>query len=350
MRAGDVSECRELAWAHDRPEVTGRIRLGPEDFVVVEDLGWAPSGEGEHVFVRVRKRGTNTDWLARQLAAFAGVKPDAVAYAGLKDRHALTEQWFSLHLPGRAAPDWSGLALEGVEVLETTRHDRKLKRGALAGNRFRIVVRALDGGPAELLARLPALVARGVPNYFGEQRFGLGGGNLPAAAAWLRGERKERDRHTRGLLISSARAFVFNAGLDARVQVGSWDTPLPGEVLMLDGTHSVFACETPDEAIRARALELDVHPTGPLWGRGASLASGEALHIEQALRAAHEGLCAGLEREDLGLRPERRALRLPVRSLEGEALGADALALSFWLPAGSYATVVLRELVRLREA
>lgn len=337
----------EYPYAYGEPAIRARLRSTAADFVVIEQLGWAPDGEGEHVFLYVRKTGANTDWVARQLAAACGVRADAVSYAGLKDRHAVTEQWFSVQMPGREAPAAADIAIEGVELLQVARNSRKLRRGALAGNRFRIALRELDA-PLDLITeRLPCIAAHGVPNYFGEQRFGREGGNVGRALRLFRGELRERDRHKRGLYLSAARSFLFNEYLAARVVDGSWTQALPGEVLMLDGTHSVFACTEADAAIRDRLERGDVHPTGPLWGTGEGLASLQALAGEQALCAAQPELCAGLEAE--GLKAERRALRLRPQGLSAESHADGALTLEFALPAGAYATTVLRELVQAYE-
>lgn len=342
----------ELPHAHGRPPLCGRIRCAPEDFIVIEELGWQPDGSGEHVFLYVRKSGQNTDWVARRLAEVCEVRADAVSYAGLKDRHAVTEQWFSVQMPGREAPMPCGFTgsrgIDGVEVLAVTRNSRKLRRGALAGNRFRIVVRELDGPPAAVLDRLPAIAARGVPNWFGEQRFGRDGGNLERARRLLAGTLRERDRHKRGLYLSAARSHLFNRYLAARISDGSWDQALPGEVLMLDGSHSVFACPQPDATILERLARHDLHPSGPLWGAGESLATAAALAGETALAAAEAQLCAGLAAE--GLKQERRALRLVPAQLHGEAIGEAAVQFEFTLPAGAYATTVLHELVGNPEA
>lgn len=340
----------ELPWAHGRPAACGRIRCAPEDFLVIEDLGWQPDGIGEHVFLYVRKSGQNTDWVARRLAEVCDVRADAVSYAGLKDRHAVTEQWFSVQMPGREAPmpeSFAGSqAIDGVEVLEVTRNSRKLRRGALAGNRFRIVVRDLDAPVATVLDRLPTVAALGVPNWFGEQRFGREGGNLQRARRLLAGELRERDRHKRGLYLSAARSHLFNTYLAGRVADGTWQQALPGEVLMLAGSHSVFACPQPDDAILLRLQQHDLHPSGPLWGAGTSLATDAALLRETALAECEPALCAGLVAE--GLKQERRALRLVPGALHGEAIAADAVRLDFALPAGAYATTVLREFAGLQ--
>jgi len=337
-------------WAHafGPPPVAGLLRRRPEDFAVDEVLGFAPDGEGEHVLLRVRKRGANTDWVARELARFAGVRPGDVSYAGLKDRNAVTSQWFSLRLAGAAEPDWPALQLDGVEVLEAARHRRKLRRGALAGNRFEIVVRDLQGSGAELEPRLQAVRERGVPNYFGPQRFGRDGGNLERAEALFAGRLNERNRNRRGLYLSAARSFLFNQVLAHRVRDGSWETALAGEALVLAGSRSFFVVEAPDAEVDRRLAEGDIDPSGPLWGRGEPPVQGAARALEEEVLAPYPLFREGLEAA--GMEAERRPLRLRPQGLEGGLEdGGSALRVRFTLPAGCYATVVLRELVKTEE-
>jgi tRNA pseudouridine13 synthase len=181
MGASDI--VATLPYAHGGPPVTGRIRVEPGDFRVDEELGFEPTGAGEHAFLLVEKIEANTEWVAKRLAGKAGVAPMNVGYAGLKDRHAITRQSFSVHLPGRPDPDWSALAIPGVRVLAASRHEKKLKRGAHRGNRFRIRVRDVDGDRGAVEQRLALIRERGVPNYFGEQRFGRDAGNIAQARA-----------------------------------------------------------------------------------------------------------------------------------------------------------------------
>lgn len=327
------------------PLAGGRIRVAPEDFQVEEELGFEPDGAGEHVFLQIRKRNANTDWLARQLACVAGVRPAEVSYAGLKDRNAVTTQWFSVQLPGRDMPDWSDLLSDDVQLLNAVRNTRKLRRGALRGNRFTIVIRDLRGDAAELAARLMQVASQGVPNYFGAQRFGHDRGNLAKAVALFAGTLKVRDRHLRGLYLSAARSHLFNRVLSQRVADGTWNSALPGEAMMLDGSHSVFVADPIDATIAQRVTECDIHPTGPLWGRGNSLVRDQVLVLEAAALAPFETFRGGLEHA--GLAQERRALRLRVADLVWEFPAVDTLQLRFRLAAGSYATSVLREVIQV---
>lgn len=333
----------ELPFAFAGPPARGTIRVTPEDFVVDEVTGITPTGAGEHAWLRIRKRNANTQWVAQRLAALAGVRAVAIGYAGLKDRRALTSQAFTVHLPGRADPDWSALEGPEIEVLEVTRHQRKLQRGALRGNRFRLRVCDLAGDPAALAQRLGEAGARGVPNYFGPQRFGHGGANLAAAEALLQGA-VPADRFARGMAISAARALLFNLVLAGRVVAGTWDVALPGDVVQLDGRRALFRVEPDDTAIAARVRALAVHPTGPLAGRpGRTLEPGPAVRaLEESWLALRRAWVDGLVR--LGVEAERRALRLPVRDLHW-AFDGGTLELAFELPAGGFATTVLRECV-----
>lgn len=330
----------ELPFAYGGPPLSARLRVAPEDFQVEEILGYEPDGAGEHVMLWVQKRGINTDWLARELARFAGVAPLAVGYAGLKDRHALTRQFFTVQLAGRSDPDWSRFPDPDVQVLSARRHSRKLKRGALRGNRFVLTLREARGDRHAAEQVLEQLRDRGVPNYFGEQRFGREGGNLAQARSMFGGRRVDRQR--RSLLLSAARSHIFNVVLAARVEQRAWDLPLDGEIWSLAGSRSWFGPELFDDKLRERLARGDIHPSGPLWGRGAPPTRDAAARIEEVAAAANNDLAAGVV--GAGMDQDRRALRLLPGSLEWRWVEPDALELSFELPAGAYATVVVREL------
>jgi len=329
-----------LPHAHGGPPATAVLRAQAADFRVDEILGFEPSGAGEHAFVLVEKTDANTEWVARQLADATGVAPLAVGFAGLKDRHAVTRQAFTVQLPGRADPDWQALAIDGVRVLSATRHDRKLKRGAHRGNRFRIRLREVRGERVAIEARLDAIRARGVPNYFGEQRFGRDGRNIALAESLFAGRRMPRAQ--RGFALSAARSEIFNTLLATRVADASWDRALEGEVCMLDGSHAVFGPEPIDSELAGRLAAFDIHPTGPMWGAGELRSMALVRQLELAAAAANEGLARGLERA--GLSQERRALRLRVAGMQHEWEAVDCLVLEFQLAAGAFATAVLREL------
>lgn len=329
-----------LPHAWGGPAATGTLKATPEDFVVEELLGFEPSGEGEHIFLRVEKVGENTDHLARQIARHAEVPRQAVSYAGMKDRQARTIQWYSVQVPGKREIDWSGLESETVRVLETRRNSRKLRTGALRGNRFTITVRSLQGEQAQIEERLQRIAADGVPNYFGPQRFGHGGRNLEQALAMFSGALKLRDRNLAGIYLSAARSHVFNAVLARRVTDGSWNQALPGDVFMFGDSHSFFR-ETLDDEIRRRVEAQEIHPSGPLWGKG-DLPSGETVGaLETEVAQSLHAFCEGLE--GAGLEMSRRPLRLCVPDLKWQFSEDSVLCVTFSLVAGAYATAMLRE-------
>ncbi|MEK7815448.1 MAG: tRNA pseudouridine(13) synthase TruD [Pseudomonadota bacterium] len=342
-------EADDLSWPRTVPPplTHGELRATPEDFVVEELMPFALTGAGEHLWLKVCKRGFNSEQVAKQLARLAGVARRDVGYAGMKDRHAVTVQWFSLHLPGRDNPDFGGLP-PAVEILEAVRHTRKLKTGGLGGNRFSIVLRECRGDRDALMRRVEDIRARGVPNYFGEQRFGRDGDNVDHARAMFAGTASPHDRKLRGIYFSAARSLLFNEVLARRVADGTWDRLLDGEAVMLDGRRSFFVAAVLDAELERRLAEGDIHPSGPLWGRGEVPACGPARTLELAVTQEYEDIRQGLERA--GLEQERRALRVIPRDFGAEWLNEAVLRLRFSLPAGSYATVVLRELADYHNA
>lgn len=336
-----------LARAHGGPPAAGRIRACPEDFQVTELPLVEPSGEGEHAWLLVRKRGENTATVAERIAGIAGVRQRDVGYAGLKDRHAVTQQWFSVCLSGRGGQDWRALDTDNITLLHHTRHNRKLRRGALLGNAFRLRVRGLSGDIDALQSRLQQVAADGVPNYFGEQRFGRGGSNLSAATRLFGGTGRRLSRHQRGLVLSAARAFLFNQVLGRRVADGSWNHLLPGEAVQLAGSRSFFIADTIDGELERRLQAGDVHPSGPLCGRGEPPVTGACRQLEDDCLAPFDDWVRGLGAA--GLQQERRALRVMPRDVAWSWPAGDELLLEFMLPAGSFATAVLRELVQCGE-
>ncbi|WP_313251330.1 tRNA pseudouridine(13) synthase TruD [Stenotrophomonas sp.] len=337
-----------LPLAFGAPLLTASIRSTPEDFQVDELPAFEATGEGEHLLLDIRKRGANTVAVAKQLAQWAGLPEMAVSYAGQKDRHAVTTQRFSVHLPKRVAPDLAALASDDVQVLASTWHNRKLQRGALAGNRFKLVLRDLQGDAAAIDERLRLIAARGLPNWFGEQRFGRDGGNVPAALQMFAGRRVRKDQ--RSMLLSAARSALFNRVLAARVEQGNWDTPLDGEVWMLDGSRSVFGPEAMSDVLAERLARFDIHPSAPLWGVGELRSTEAARALEEQALSDDQALALRAGLEEAGLKQERRALRLRPALMQHQWLAADVLELSFALPPGCYATAVLHELGQTNDA
>lgn len=338
-----------LHYLHGVPAVTGVIKAKPEDFVVVEDLGYGADGEGEHLLVRIRKVGANTRFVAEALAKYLGIHPRNMSYAGMKDRHAVTEQTLCFRLPGNAMPDLRGFALEGVEILQAVRHKRKLRIGALAGNAFRLVIRQIsDRQAAE--ARLAQIRDAGVPNYFGEQRFGRNGNNLIMAEKWARNEIMVRDRNKRSLLLSSARSALFNQVTSARLQQqGSLSQVMNGDALQLTGRGSWFVAQ-PDElvSLQTRVDQHELRITAPLPGDGEAGPQADALAFEQQALADATTLLSLMTRERVDA--ARRAMLVVPRDLHWNWCDEATLELAFWLPAGSFATSVVRELLTHADA
>lgn len=316
------------------------MRQQCEDFIVEEQLGFEPEGEGEHLFLLIEKRAANTQFVAEQLAKLLRVPLRQVSFSGMKDRYAVTRQWFSVHYPGRDNPAIGQLHGAEYRVLNVTRHLRKLRRGVHKGNLFRIVLRDVKGDIAGLTSRIQRLTAHGIPNYFGEQRFGRSGDNVAQAQRWLAGEISPR-RSLQGLYLSSIRAHLFNQNLAKRVSDGSWCQLLDGELVMLEGSQSIFLND--GSPLQARLEHGDVHPTGPLWGKPGKLQpQGGAAEYERLNSEVDKNLYEGLLAK--GLTAERRSLRVIPRHFQSQEQADGSLMFSFVLPRGSYATAVLREM------
>lgn len=315
-----------------------------EDFQVDEVLDIPLSGDGEHLWLWVEKRGLNTEEAARRLARAAGVQLRTVSYAGLKDRQALTRQWFSIQLPGKADPDLSAAQDDTLSILKSGRHRRKLQRGAHAANGFTLRLTRLEADRPALDARLESIRQHGIPNYFGAQRFGHQGGNLGEARDYAARQALPEQRNVRSRLLSTARSYLFNRVLAARVADGSWQRAQVGDLLAFTDSRSFFPageaeCSDPRLAI------LDLHPTGPQWGAGPSPTSGATAQLENRIASDEATLCDWLVRA--GMEHERRILRLPIDRLTWHYPEPDILQLEFVLPPGCFATVLVRELVEL---
>ena len=331
----------ELPFAFGGPPLQGRIRARPEDFFVDELIGFSATGSGEHWLLHIEKASANTAWAVKRVAAFAGLSERDIGYAGMKDRHAVTRQYFSVPVKKGVVLDWASFSEPDVRILSAERHARKIQRGALSGNRFVIVIRDVVGDRDAATAVLEQIQQRGVPNYFGEQRFGRGGGNIDKARALFAGHRFERNE--RSILLSAARSEIFNAVLARRVELGNWDQALPGDVFQLDGRSAIFGPEAIDDTQIARVRNGEIHPTGPLWGGGTLRCTEAVADIENDVAASHADLCAGVS--GVGMDQERRALRIRPRDLAWQWIDGDALRVEFSLPAGAYATSSLREVV-----
>ncbi|WPP01058.1 tRNA pseudouridine(13) synthase TruD [Pseudomonas sp. HR96] len=323
------------------------LKASAEDFQVDEVLDIPLSGVGEHLWLWVEKRNLNTEEAARRLAKAAGVPLRTVSYAGLKDRQALTRQWFSLHLPGKADPDLGAAEDATLSIIKRTRHSRKLQRGAHSANGFTLRLTNLAADHSALDQRLEQLKQTGVPNYFGTQRFGWQGGNLVEARHWAERGALPEQRNVRSRLLSTARSYLFNQILAARVAQSDWNRAQVGDLLAFTDSRSFFPAGVA-ECSDPRLAILDLHPTGALWGEGQSPAGGSVQALEQGVGLRESALATWLA--NAGMAHERRILRLPIGGLSWHYPGPDILQLEFVLPAGCFATVVVRELIDLVSA
>jgi len=335
-----MTEAMHWPRAHLMPLSSGQIKRHNADFNVVERLPEMASGVGEHLWLTVAKDGQNTAWVARQLARWAGLGPREVSYAGLKDRHGVTEQTFSLHLPGKLEPSVRLLQVDGLTVVEAKRHSRKLKTGQLVGNSFRIRLRNTDMPLDQLAHNWQILVEQGVPNYFGPQRFGHGGLNVLNGSAWLLG-RAKAPRHLQSIYLSAIRSFLFNKLLAQRVLDGSWNRLIAGDFAQFTEGKAGFYCAEPQATDIERCLQAKVSPCASL--PGLSKDDFPALSArERDQLAPYADLIAALEERQVAR--HFRKLRVFPEAAQFEVIDKDPV-LSFFLPAGSFATSVLAELV-----
>jgi len=323
------------------PKQTALLKAECEDFVVKEQLGYDMSGDGEFVAVKVRKTDCNTLFVGEQLAKFAGISARNMSYAGLKDRKAVTEQWFSLQMPGQPTPDFSQFSLEGVEILDVTRHQRKIRIGSLQGNHFEILLRNAEETD-ELKERLDFLAKNGFPNYFTEQRFGRDGNNLTQALRWANGEIKVKDRHKRSFYLSAARSEIFNLIVSKRMELDLAQQILIGDVLQLNGSHSWFVVDESEDLaqLQRRLAQQDVLLTAPLIGEEEK----SAVDFENEIFAQHQALFALMRQERM--KAARRPILMQPQQFQWQ-FEPNGLRLQFDLPAGSYATALIRELVNV---
>lgn len=333
--------------------ISAGFKVAPEDFIVDEQLPFELSGQGEHAWLHIQKRDCNTDWVAKALAKIAGVRSRCVGYAGLKDRHGLTSQWFSVHMPGMPDPDWTQIESmpgeEGnIKLIEAKRHSRKLRRGALKENRFTIRLRDLKGGDdlaAAIDQRCQLIAERGVPNYFGQQRFGHGMANLSAAAYMFSNDDLRLPRHKKSIYLSASRSWIFNRVLSQRVEQDVWDTKIPGDVFMLAGKTACFWDDGSTD-LDERIKNKEIHPTALLWGEGELRTQAQVAELENRMVDENpvfkQGLCK------FKVQQMRRSLRVVPTNMAWQ-LHNDDLLLSFDLPSGCYATMVLRELLDVEE-
>ena len=332
-----------LVWLFGQPLASGILKFSEDDFTVSEDLGYTLDGEGEHLFIRVKKRGYNTQFIAEQLAHFAKISAKSVSYAGLKDKHAVTEQWFCLHVPGKSDIDFSSFQLDGCQILQIERHRRKLRIGNLQGNHFKLILRQIDN-QADVESRLQHIVEAGAINYFGSQRFGLNGNNLIQAERWAKGEITVRERKKRSFYLSSVRSFLFNIIASKRISMQLEQKVLLGDALQLAGRGSWFVAK--DDELMQLQMRVDNHElmiTAPLPGGNALGSQNDALQFEQEQLYEYDQFINLLNQERL--ESSRRAILVKPQEFSWQWQDKQTLSLQFALPAGSFATSIVRELI-----
>lgn len=328
-----------------------------EDFVVHEMMEVSLDGQGEHCWLFIQKTNLNTEFVAKLLAKWADIPVRDVGFSGLKDRRAISRQWFSLRLPKRSLPampfcQFAQSTLrdeEHLDILEQNWHSKKLGRGTHKANRFTITLKNVIGDKTQIDAQLSMIAKQGVPNYFGEQRFGKEGNNLPQATRFFEKliatdkpyRPHKKDRHQHALYISVAKSAIFNALLTKRVQMNTWDKPISGDVFNLNGTGSVF-CADIDDAITQRMATGDIHPAGILYGTGDRLSSHHAKVLEDETLADFAVFREGLIK--LGAKLSHRPYRLTLKDVSWQWQD-DTLKLAFTLPTGSFATSVLSAII-----
>ena len=334
----------QLAYLFGKPTQAGRLKAEFADFIVKEELGYDLSGDGEFVAVKIRKTDANTLFVGEKLAEFAGISAKNMSYAGLKDRHAVTEQWFCLHLAGKETPDFSQFQLDGVEIVEVTRHNRKIRVGSLAGNHFELLLREVKESD-DLTARLQQIQAVGFPNYFTEQRFGRDGHNLSQAQRWAKGEISVKDRKKRSFYLSATRSEIFNLVVSNRIELGLTQQVLENDLMQLAGSNSWFVAKAEELAELNKRLDLqDILLTAPLVGENS--ATQTVSEYEQKIVVEHQDLLALMAKERMN--SARRAMFCKPQRFEW-AFEENGLRLKFFLDAGSYATALVRELIQIEE-
>ncbi|GHC05637.1 tRNA pseudouridine synthase D [Providencia stuartii] len=332
-----------VQYLHGKPLSTGKLKSQPEDFIVKEDLGFELDGEGEHVMVRVEKTGCNTLFVAEQLAKFAKISARSVSYAGLKDRNAVTEQWFCLQMPGKETPDFSLWQLDGCRVIATTRQKRKLRIGTLKGNQFELTIRDISV-PEDVEARLQKVAEQGIPNYFGEQRFGRDGQNLTQALRWANQEITVRERNKRSFYLSAARSAMFNHVASERIENQTINQVLLGDALQLTGRGSWFVATAEElPTLQARVASGELSITAPLPGDGELGTQEDALVFETNSLESYYSLMTLMKNERVS--STRRAMIVKPQNFQWQWIDQTTLKLNFFLNSGSFATSVVREII-----
>ncbi|TDR22518.1 tRNA pseudouridine(13) synthase TruD [Marinicella litoralis] len=324
----------------------GLIRQAPEDFMVFEHNELNFTESGEHLWLKVEKVNCNTAWVATQISSACKVPARQVGFAGLKDRHAITQQWFSVQLPkiSDLAVIQAKLPAE-VKIIECHWHKSKIKTGFLTYNEFKLRVRGISSGQNQIEENIEAVQLQGVPNYFGPQRFGHDMNNIEQAKDWFAGKIKVNNKNLRGLLISTARSHIFNLIVAHRINNQTWHQVIPGDVLQLNASHSWFpAHEATTDELARRLSAFDLHITAAMWGEDPVQSTDQCAAIENQIAKTQADYQAGFTTHRV--KQDRRAIRIHPKEMTHQWDGNDLL-IGFKLQAGAYATSILREVLQI---
>lgn len=334
-----------LQYLYGKPELVGRLKSECEDFRVTEIMDVVPCGSGEHFWIDITKTNLSTDQVCQLIAKYSGVRFRDIGFSGLKDKRAVTRQWFSVWMPKEPSFDWSDFETDGLQIHTVTKHVRKIKRGTHSANAFKIRVKNLNGRLEDLDSRFQSIQSIGVPNYFGLQRFGRNASNLESAMAMFNGTKTIKNQNLRSLVLSAARSFLFNLTVSDRILASSFDSIFDQEPMELAGSNSKFIAED-NQLNRDRLADKDIHPTAPLWGRLSEkslLPNEELFALENKAVNQFPEFVSGIE--SAGVDYARRSIRCFPEQLSFDLDKTD-LVISFQLSAGQFATSVLRELVQ----
>lgn len=329
---------------YGEPRQTGVIKSQVDDFRVIENLGFEPCGEGEHLFLHIEKSNLTTQDLIEQIAREFSVKPRDIGYSGLKDKLAVTQQWLSVHLPGQ---------MNSVEIASSSHykllqhgwHNKKIRSGSHRSNSFEVTVRNVAELSSQTQQQIDDVKAFGMANYFGEQRFGARQDNVERAIHTFTNERRTRklSRTKRSLYISALRSFLFNQILSRRLEQNYWHQPLPGDIYMLSGSHSIFSNEI-DDSILDRFQQQDISSAASLYGAGSSMLSEMALALEDDVLHQYPQIVECLDAQKVKL--QMRTTRVAVQAFSViHDSDTQSLKVNATLPSGCFFTTLLKHFI-----
>jgi len=343
MLTDPIQQLEQMPRTFGELQATGDLRHLIADFQVTEILGFEPSGQGEHLFLYIEKQDLNSQDIVQLLSKFTGVHQKNIGLAGLKDKRAITRQFFSILTTGMKTVDWTDFNSDQVQILSSSPHLKKCRRGVLKANQFKIVVRHIKGDKTQIEQKFQLIKQQGFPNYFTAQRFGIQGRNLIRADQLFSEKPPRFKRQQKSFVYSAARSWIFNLILSERIKDHSWNQVKAGDLMNLAGTNQLFESDIKDPALTQRLIDFDIHPTGLLMGKEhkGRVSKADTEILENKVLEPFKHWQQGLIKE--GVEIQRRPLRAVANDLEW-VWQEDSLILTFELGKGSYATALLREL------